>query len=143
MKSWIEGLARPELKGVAPYISDRDVAGETGLRFADLNENANDLFGSGLNRYPDPQSGALAGTIARYCGVGRGNVLLFNGSDEAIDILIRVFCRQGKDSVMVLEPTYSMYRICAEANGIETVGVKLDGNFQPDMKAILAVVKRK
>jgi len=143
MKSWIEELARPELKGVAPYISDRDVAEEKGLRFADLNENAADLFGGGLNRYPDPQSGALAGKIASYCGVGRKNVLLFNGSDEAIDIIIRVFCRQGKDSVMVLEPTYSMYKICAEANGIDAIGVKLDGKFQPDMKAIFAEVKRK
>ncbi len=143
MKNWIEGLARPELKRVAPYISDRDVAEEKGLRFADLNENAADLFGSGLNRYPDPQGSALVEKIASYCNVGRRNVLLFNGSDEAIDILIRVFCRQGKDSVLVLEPTYSMYRICAEANGVEAVGVKLGGDFQPDMKAILATVKRK
>ena len=143
MKNWIEGLARPELKRVASYISDRDVAEEKGLRFADLNENARDIFGSGLNKYPDPQGSALVGKIASYCGVGRGNVLLFNGSDEAIDILIRVFCRQGKDSVLVLEPTYSMYKICAEANGVEAIGVKLGGDFQPDMKAILAAVKRK
>ncbi|MCX6771897.1 MAG: histidinol-phosphate transaminase [Candidatus Micrarchaeota archaeon] len=142
MKSWIEGLARPELAGIAPYISDRDAAEGKGLRLADLNENACDLFGNGLNRYPDPQAGGLAKKIAAYCNVPRGNVLVFNGSDEAIDILIRVFCAQGKDSVLVLEPAYSMYRICAEANGVSAIGVRLDGSFQPDVKAILAAVKR-
>ena len=143
MNGWIEGLARPELKRVAPYISDRDVAWESGLGFADLNENARDLFGSGLNRYPDPQASALVEKIASYCKVKRDSVLLFNGSDEAIDILIRVFCRQGKDSVLVLEPTYSMYRICTEANNVSAIGVRLDADFQPDMKAVLAAVKRK
>ncbi|MFA5929748.1 MAG: histidinol-phosphate transaminase [Candidatus Micrarchaeia archaeon] len=134
-------LARKELMRVSPYLSDRDVAEEKGLRFADLNENARDIFGSGLNRYPDPQAGKLRKRIARYCGVSQENILAFNGSDEAIDLLIRVFCRPGKDSVLVLEPTYSMYRICAEANGVAVEGVRLGDGFQPDVTAVLRAAK--
>ena len=137
MKIDVEKLARPELKGVTPYISDRDIAEEKWLRYADLNENARDIFKGGLNRYPDPQANELRRKIARYCKAGAENILAFNGSDEAIDLLIRVFCRPGKDSILVLEPTYSMYRICAEANGVAVKSARLGADFQPDAAAVL------
>ena len=142
MKADAEKLARPELRGITPYLSDRDIAEESGLRFADLNENARDIFKGGLNRYPDPQAGKLRRRIARYCGAGVENILAFNGSDEAIDILIRVFCRPGKDSVLILEPTYSMYRICAEANGVAAESVRLGANFQPDVETVKRAAKK-
>jgi len=141
MKVDIDKLARRELMRVAPYISDRDIAEEKGLRFADLNENARDIFGSGLNRYPDPQASALRGRIAAYCKAQKGSILAFNGSDEAIDLLIRVFCRPGKDSVLVLEPTYSMYKICAEANGVAVKSLGMGKGFQPDVAAVKRAAK--
>ena len=142
MKIDVEKLARRELLGISPYISDRDIVEEKGLQFADLNENARDIFKGGLNRYPDPQAYALCKKIASYCKTGAENILAFNGSDEAIDMLIRVFCRPGKDSVLILEPTYSMYKICAEANGVAVKGVRLGADFQPDVEAVLCAAKK-
>jgi histidinol-phosphate aminotransferase len=139
----VERIARKELSGIEPYLSDRDITEEEGMRFADLNENARDLFGGGLNRYPDPLAGKLSQKIAAYCNVKQSRVQLFNGSDEAIDLLIRVFCSPGKDSAIILGPTYSMYRICAEANGVEAISVPLDGNFQPDADAVLEAARKK
>ena len=101
-----------------------------------------DIFKGGLNRYPDPQASKLRSRIARYCKAGAENILAFNGSDEAIDLLIRVFCRPGKDSVLVLEPTYSMYRICAEANGVAVKSVRLGADFQPDAASVIRAAEK-
>ena len=105
--------------------------------FLDANENS---FGSPLpdnfNRYPDPLQSQVKDKLSRIKGVPPQNIFLGNGSDEAIDLLYRIFCQPGGDNVMIFPPTYGMYEVCAEMNDVKVKKADLTKDYQLDMEAI-------
>jgi histidinol-phosphate aminotransferase len=137
----LELLVRENIKKMRAYSSARhEYTGTAGV-FLDANENP---FGSPLpepyNRYPDPQQLPLKEKISGIKGVPVPNIFLGNGSDEAIDLLFRVFCEPGKDNVIICPPTYGMYEVCAEMNNVATRKVSLAPGFQLDMDKIAASI---
>lgn len=131
----IKDLIRPNIASLIPYSSARDeYKGEEAI-FLDANENP---FNAPLNRYPDPQQRKLKKRIADIKEVPADCIFLGNGSDEAIDLLIRAFCEPGKDNIVSIKPTYGMYKVCADINNVEYREVLLNKEFQPDADALLA-----
>ena len=127
----INDLVRPNIRRMTPYSSARhEFSGEATV-FLDANENA---FGSPLttnvNRYPDPLQLSLKEKISSIKGVPASSIFIGNGSDEAIDLLFRIFCEPGKDNVILYPPTYGMYEVCAEMNDVEVRKIPLLENFQ-------------
>jgi len=132
----LQQLTRPNIWSLAPYSSARDeYSGHEAHVFLDANENP---YGSPLNRYPDPLQRELKEHIARLKGVAPQSIFLGNGSDEAIDLLYRCFCQPGKDNVVAIEPTYGMYRVCADINDVDYRPVLLDDHFQIKAQQLLA-----
>lgn len=137
----LQKLLRENIKNLVPYSSARDeFKGEASV-FLDANENS---FGSPLesdfNRYPDPLQWKVKEKISRIKGVPPRNIFLGNGSDEAIDILFRAFCRPGIDNVITVPPTYGMYEVSANINDIEVRKIKLLLNFQLNMEGIAEAI---
>lgn len=132
----IEKLVRPNILALAPYSSARDeYSGHEAHVFLDANENP---YGSPMNRYPDPLQRELKALISQVKGVPAENIFLGNGSDEAIDLMYRCFCRPGIDNVVAIEPTYGMYKVCADVNDVEYRPVLLDEQFQTSSDSLLA-----
>lgn len=134
----INTLLRPHLVVLKPYSSARDeYTGKSGV-FLDANENPyGSITTENFNRYPDPYQLALKERISAIKGVHSDQLFLGNGSDEAIDLLFRAFCRPGVDQAILLPPTYGMYEVSAAINDVETIKVPLTLNFQLDTNAIL------
>lgn len=136
----IQRLARPEILAMKPYASARGTAGDDGV-LLNANEAPVSLVevegGSlALNRYPPPQPEALASRLARLYGVDISRVLVTRGSDEGIDLLLRVFCRPGEDAILECPPCFGMYRISAQVQGAEVVAVERDpGSLAMDVSA--------
>lgn len=127
MKS-LQDLTRPNIWSLAPYSSARnEYAGKTARVFLDANENP---YNNPLNRYPDPLQEELKAALSGVKGIPAENIFLGNGSDEAIDLPYRCFCEPGKDNVVAIEPTYGMYKVCADINNVEYRPVLLDEHFQ-------------
>lgn len=101
----------------------------------DANENP---YNTPNNRYPDPLQKELKNLIAPVKKVLPSQLFLGNGSDEAIDLMYRAFCRPGVDNVVAIDPTYGMYQVCAEVNDVEYRKVQLDENFQFTADSLLA-----
>lgn len=124
----IEQLLRPNIASLAPYSSARnEYSGHVARVFLDANENP---YNKPLNRYPDPLQQEVKDLLAPLKGVRQEQIFLGNGSDEAIDLPYRCFCRPGIDNVVAIEPTYGMYRVCADINDVEYRPVMLDEDFQ-------------
>lgn len=135
MKS-LEQLVRPNIRALKPYSTARDeYAGGEISTWLDANESPYD---NGLNRYPDPHQRELKRRIARLKGVREGQVFLGNGSDEAIDLPLRIFCIPERDNVVSIAPTYGMYRVAAEINDVEMREVPLGDDFALPVEALLA-----
>ena len=135
MKS-LQELTRPNIWSLAPYSSARnEYAGKTAHVFLDANENP---YNAPYNRYPDPLQEELKQAISKVKGVATENIFLGNGSDEAIDLPYRCFCEPGIDNVVAIEPTYGMYRVCADINNVEYRPVLLDEHFQMNADKLLA-----
>ncbi|MCZ4694547.1 histidinol-phosphate transaminase [Ancylomarina euxinus] len=130
----LENLIRTNVKTLNPYSSARDEFSGTSSIFLDANENP---FDNGINRYPDPQQWALKKRLSEIKGLAKENMILGNGSDEIIDLLLRAFCEPSKDKVIICNPTYGMYQVAAQINDLKICDLKLDSNFQPDVKGIL------
>jgi len=131
MKS-LEQLVRPNIWKLAPYSSARDeYSGKEAHVFLDANENP---YGAPYNRYPDPLQRELKKQISKVKGIPEDMIFLGNGSDEAIDLPYRIFCQPGRDNVVAIEPTYGMYRVCADINDVEYRPVLLDEHY--DFKAV-------
>ena len=139
MNHEIELLVRPGIRNLKPYSSARDEYSGDGrhMIFLDANENP---FDTGVNRYPDPHQRKLKERISELRGVGTGQILLGNGSDEVLDLLFRVFCEPGRDEVITLPPTYGMYKVLAGVNTVGLVEVPLTESFQPNVAEILSQV---
>ena len=127
---------RPNIAALKPYSTARDeYKGAIGI-YLDANENP---FENGYNRYPSTTlKGQVRATIAAKKGVDPSRLFLGNGSDEAIDLLFRVFCRPGVDNVISIAPTYGMYSVCAAINDIEYREVMLDEDFSLPVDKLLA-----
>lgn len=124
----LEELTRPNIWALKPYSSARDeYSGNEAKVFLDANENP---YNNPQNRYPDPLQKDLKARLAQIKGVAKENIFLGNGSDEAIDLAYRCFTRPGTDNVVAIEPTYGMYKVCADINDIEYRPVLLDQDFQ-------------
>lgn len=132
----LEQLVRPNIWSLAPYSSARnEYAGREARVFLDANENP---YNNPYNRYPDPLQLEVKAAISKVKGVPAENIFLGNGSDEAIDLPYRCFCRPGIDNVVAIEPTYGMYKVCADINDVEYRPVLLDENFQITADRLLA-----
>lgn len=138
----IHSLVRENIRNLKPYRSARDDF-KSGV-LMDANENAlgapfeDDME---LNRYPMPYQEELRGKIAAYRGLQSDQVFVGVGSDEAIDLLFRIFCRPGKDRVIVNTPTYGMYKVSAAINDVVVDEVLLTEDFQLQPEKILAAVQ--
>ncbi len=128
----IESLIRPYIRKLAPYSTARDESLGVGRVFLDANENPNP---SSVNRYPDPHQRALKARLARLLGVQGSQLFLGNGSDEAIELLIRV-AAAPKEGIVVMPPTYGMYKVAALGHNVKVVEVPLCANFTPDIASI-------
>ncbi|MBX2928107.1 MAG: histidinol-phosphate transaminase [Saprospiraceae bacterium] len=135
MPAFAENLLRDNIRRLRPYSSARSEFKGAARIFLDANENP---FDNGLNRYPDPLQRPLKARIAALRGIQPEQIFLGNGSDEAIDLLVRLFCEPGLDRIITLPPTYGMYEVCAGICGVEVVQIPLTAGFQPDVEAILA-----
>lgn len=136
-------LVRPEILALAPYSSARKES--TGGRvWLDANENPLTPHAGAprLNRYPDPQPPELVARLASLYGVAPAQLLVTRGSDEGIDLLLRAFCRSGRDSIVITPPTYGMYAVAAGIQGaaIRTAPLERDQDFALDVGAVLAAV---
>lgn len=131
----IENLIRENIRNLKPYSSARDTYSKGIL--LDANENSFgsvvELYDEELNRYPDPHQFSMRKSLGEYLNVLPQKLFFGVGSDEIIDLLIRIFCYPGKDSVMVTEPTYGMYKVAADINNVHTETTLLDDDF--DIKA--------
>jgi histidinol-phosphate aminotransferase len=129
----IESLARPEIVAMKPYSSARKEAPGKGV-LLNANESPRPLLDEAgcLNRYPDPQPADLVARLAALYGVPENSLLLTRGSDEGIDLLVRVFCRAGQDAILHCPPTFGMYRIAAQTQGAAIVSVnrQVDNSFK-------------
>ena len=132
----LEQLIRPNIWRLAPYSSARDeYSGHEAHVFLDANESP---YNTPMNRYPDPLQRELKEQLASVKGIPANYTFLGNGSDEAIDLLYRCFCRPGVDNVVAIEPTYGMYRVCADINDVDYRPVLLDEHFQMQADKLLA-----
>lgn len=135
-------LARPDVRALTPYSSARMEAGRAAVML-NANESpwppAGDAGGA-LNRYPEPQPFALQTRMAQLYGVRAQQLLIGRGSDEAIDLLVRAFCRPGRDAIMIAPPTFGMYAVCAGVQGAAVVQVPRSDAFEPNVGAMLAAV---
>lgn len=135
MKKDINSLVRSCIAALTPYSTARDeYNGELGI-FLDANESP---YENGYNRYPDPHQKALKAQIAAIKGVAAENIFIGNGSDEAIDLVFRVFCEPRVDNVVAIAPSYGMYKVAAAINDVEIREVQLGEEFSLPVEAILA-----
>lgn len=135
----LQSLVRRNIRNLKPYSSARaDFEGSAEV-FLDANESS---FGSpaglGLNRYPDPLQRELKDKIAGMKGVDAAQIFVGNGSDEAIDMLFRIFCEPRRDEVITCAPTYGMYRVSADINDVNVREIRLTDEFQLDVPAIMS-----
>ena len=132
----LQKLVRSHIADLQPYSSARDEFDpvEREVVYLDANENP---FDNGVNRYPDPQQRKLKEVIARRRGVAANQLLLGNGSDEVLDLIFRAFCIPNQDKIIVMPPTYGMYRVLANINCIFLDEVPLNNDFQLVTKNIL------
>lgn len=145
----LKNIVRKNIWDLQPYSSARsefDLYGNTdsaALTLLDANENPNDpsIKNSAfsiqhLNRYPDPLQSSIKEVLAKQKGINPNQIFVGNGSDEAIDLLYRIFCEPGKDSAITCPPTYGMYEVSAAINNIKVLEIPLVKDFSLDLKAI-------
>ncbi|HKK43292.1 MAG TPA: histidinol-phosphate transaminase, partial [Bacteroidales bacterium] len=125
-------LIRQNVLNLTPYSCARDeFSGKEGI-FLDANENP---FGT-LNRYPDPYQRDLKAAVAKLKNIAPERIFLGNGSDEIIDLTYRIFCKPGRDKVLLFTPTYGMYSVSAEINDVDILNIPLDNDFRINPEAL-------
>lgn len=137
----INNLVRENIKNIQSYSSARDEFTESTseMVFLDANENP---FENGFNRYPDPQQKLVKEKLSELKNVSTDNILLGNGSDEVLDLIFRAFCEPNKNEVIILPPTYGMYKVLANINAVTVKEIYLTETFQPNTKTILSSAKK-
>src|SRR4051812_40078160 len=137
----LQNLIRENIKSLKPYSSARnEFSGEARI-ILDANENS---YGSPLtkwyNRYPDPLQWELKKKISAIKNFPAENILLGNGSDECIDLVVRAFCDPQKDNIIICPPTYGMYEVYAHINDVELKEVPLQSNYQLHLEGLEAAI---
>ena len=133
----LEELVRPNVWRMRPYSSARNEFQGNASVFLDANENP---WNEPINRYPDPLQRQVKARISQLKGVDSASIFLGNGSDEAIDLVIRAFCEPKEDNIVTIAPSYGMYEVAAETNDVECRKVALDDHFDLDIPALWAAV---
>lgn len=130
------GLVRPNILALEPYSTARDEyeGGDIDV-WLDANENP---FDNGINRYPDPHQLELKRVLGGIKGVEPKRIFIGNGSDEAIDLIYRVFASPGVDNAISIAPTYGMYKVAAATNDIAVREVQLGENFSLPVDELLS-----
>ncbi len=132
----LKELCRDNIWNLAPYSCARnEFSGKTARVFLDANENP---YNSPYNRYPDPLQTEVKARLSQLKGVPADSIFLGNGSDEAIDLVYRIFCEPKVDNVVAIAPTYGMYEVCADTNDVEYRTVLLDEKYQITADRLLA-----
>jgi len=134
--------ARPEILSLQPYSSARMESRSRGVML-NANESPWPPVGNettSLNRYPDPQPTALRVRMAELYDVAPERILMGRGSDEAIDLLVRAFCREGRDAIVISPPTFGMYAVAAHIQGASVIEAPLGADFAVDADAVMAAV---
>lgn len=132
-----EQLLRPHIAGLKPYRSARDEHPAAGSTFLDANENP---FGRD-NRYPDPRQEALRARLGGHYQMPPQQVLLGNGSDEIIDLLLKALCTPGRDAVLTFGPTYGMYQVAAAVHGALWRELPLNEAFDLDEATVARALR--
>ncbi len=128
-------LVRENIWKLEPYSCARDeFKGLNAEVFLDANESP---YNAPVNRYPDPRQEAVKAELSKIKGVPTRNIFLGNGSDEAIDLIYRIFCEPGQDNVVAISPSYGMYSVCAHINNIEYREVLLNEDFSMSASKVL------
>jgi len=130
----LKELVRPNIWNLKPYSSARNEFHGDASVFLDANENP---WGLHYNRYPDPLQWSLKDRISELKGVDRNSIFVGNGSDEAIDLIIRAFCTPSVDCITTITPSYGMYEVSAGVNDVECVKVQLNDHFGLDADLLL------
>lgn len=131
----LDSVVRRNILELCPYSTARDDFQGCASVFLDANENP---YENGYNRYPDPHQKDLKAKICAFKGIQSENLFLGNGSDEAIDLIYRIFCEPGKDNVVSICPSYGMYEVAAATNDVEFRKVLLNEDFSLDSGRLLA-----
>ena len=133
----INSMVRENVLRMKPYSSARDEFKGEAEVFLDANENP---YPSPYNRYPDPLQWKIKEKLAPMKGVLPEQIFIGNGSDEPIDLLIRAFCEPNRDTILITEPTYGMYSVCAEVNAVGMNKVLLTDDFDLDTDAVFKAI---
>jgi histidinol-phosphate aminotransferase len=127
----LDNITRKNIKDLVPYSSARSEFEGKSQIFLDANENSlGSVLDKNFHRYPDPLQKELKKKISRLKKVPVENIFIGNGSDEAIDLLIRAFCEPRRDNILVFPPTYGMYEVCAAINNVAAQKILLTEDFQ-------------
>ena len=129
-------LVRPNIRTLSPYSTARDECQGVPDIFLDANESP--YPGIGFNRYPDPRQKALKARVSALKGLPVENIFLGNGSDEAIDLLFRLFCTPGRDNALAIAPSYGMYAVAADINDVQMRSVQLGPDFSLPVEELLS-----
>ncbi len=135
----INQLLRPCIQRLTAYSSARNEYSGNAKLLLDANESP---FDNGVNRYPDPLQRSLKKAIAKRNNMLPNQVFLGNGSDETLDLLLRAFCEPGTDDILILPPTYGMYKVLADINDVNTIEVPLNEDFSLNTEAIISAVRK-
>ena len=133
----IDTLVRNNVKNMSSYSSARDDysgGANKNLIYLDANESP---FENGINRYPDNKHKNLKTVISKNKNINVNQVVFGNGTDEILDLIVRVFCNPNKDKIITLPPTYGMYNVIAKTNGVENIEIPLKSDFSIDTDKIL------
>ena len=139
----IDTLVRNNVKKMSSYSSARDdfkKENEMKLIYLDANESP---FDNGINRYPDNKHYELKKVVSGIKNVNVNQVVFGNGTDEILDLIVRVFCNPSEDKIITLPPTYGMYDVIAKTNGVENIEIPLKSDFSIDKNEILKLSSKK
>ncbi|MDA8938115.1 histidinol-phosphate transaminase [Flavobacteriaceae bacterium] len=135
----IDALVRDNVKNMSSYSSARDEykhGCDENLIYLDANESP---FDNGINRYPDNKHNDLKTVVSKIKNVNVNQVVFGNGTDEILDLIVRVFCNPNQDQIITLPPTYGMYDVIAKTNSVENIEIPLKNDFSIDRDKILSL----
>jgi len=133
----LQDLVRPNIYHLKPYSCARDEFKGEASAYLDANENP---LNAPYNRYPDPLQKDLKEKVAKLKNIDSEKLFFGNGSDEPIDLVVRIFCEPGVDNIVAIDPTYGMYQVCADINNVEYRKVLLLEDYSLDVESVLAKV---
>lgn len=130
----LKRLVRKNIWDLIPYSSARSEYKNISGILLDANENSlGSVLDNGLNRYPDPHQEKLKSEISQQNKINPNKIFVGNGSDEAIDLLLRAFCEPGRDKIVIFPPTYGVYAVFAQTNNVEVYSVAQFPDFTLDI----------